>query len=168
LHKTVRIQSHFWERETGLLDSGEGKSRTKKGSRVLKNSYSRGSFCCDFSGGHSHPVVQRSVPFAVHGTARQSHLQYMGVPFTVHGTVRQSYLQYMGLRRALLTFASIELVFKATDPDGLILYNGYATDGTGDFISVALRNGTLEYRFDLGTGPAIIRYIHTGAALPEK
>jgi len=92
----------------------------------------------------------------------------MGVPFTVHGTVRQSYLQYMGLRRALLTFASIELVFKATDPDGLILYNGYATDGTGDFISVALRNGTLEYRFDLGTGPAIIRYIHTGAALPEK
>jgi len=70
----------------------------------------------------------------------------------------QSYLQYLGLRRALLAFANIELVFKATDPDGLILYNGYATDGTGDFISLALRNGTLEYRFDLGTGPAIIRY----------
>ena len=69
-----------------------------------------------------------------------------------------SYLQYIGLRRALLAFANIELVFKATDPDGLILYNGYATDGTGDFISLALRNGTLEYRFDLGTGPAVIRY----------
>jgi len=46
------------------------------------------------------------------------------------------------------------------DPDGLILYNGYNTDGTGDFISLALRNGTLEYRFDLGTGPAVIRYVH--------
>ena len=69
----------------------------------------------------------------------------------------QSYLQYIGLRRALLAFANIELVFKATDPDGLILYNGYATDGTGDFISLALRNGSLEYRFDLGTGPAVIR-----------
>jgi len=63
----------------------------------------------------------------------------------------------LGLRRALLAFANIELVFKAADPDGLILYNGYNTDGTGDFISLALRNGTLEYRFDLGTGPAIIR-----------
>jgi len=72
----------------------------------------------------------------------------------------QSYLQYFGLGRSLLTFANIVLVFKATDPDGLILYNGYDTDGSGDFISLALRNGTLEYRFDLGTGPAIVRYIH--------
>jgi len=70
----------------------------------------------------------------------------------------QSYLQYIGLRRALLAFANIELVFKATHPDGVIFYNGYATDGSGDFISLALRNGTLEYRFDLGTGPAVIRY----------
>jgi len=73
-----------------------------------------------------------------------------------------SYLQYLGLRRALLAFANIEIVFKATDPDGLILYNGYNTDGSGDFISLALRNGTLEYRFDLGTGPAVIRYIQGG------
>jgi len=77
----------------------------------------------------------------------------------------QSYLQYMGMRRALLAFAHIQLVFKATDPDGLILYNGYATDGTGDFISLALRNGTLEYRFDLGTGPAVIRYTQLASCL---
>ena len=89
----------------------------------------------------------------------QSYLRYLvGGQSYLQCLVRgQSYLQYLGLRRALLAFANIELVFKAADPDGLILYNGYNTDGTGDFISLALRNGTLEYRFDLGTGPAIIR-----------
>jgi len=70
-----------------------------------------------------------------------------------------SYLQYIGLRRTVMSFSEIEVVFKTTDPDGLILYNGYSTDGTGDFISLALQNGTVEYRYDLGTGPAIIRSI---------
>jgi len=68
-----------------------------------------------------------------------------------------SYLQYMGLRRSLLNYANIEMVFRPTDPDGLLLYDGYATDGTGDFLSLALRNATVEFRFDLGTGPAVIR-----------
>jgi hypothetical protein len=65
----------------------------------------------------------------------------------------------MGLRRSLLTYANIEMVFRPSEADGLLLYNGYATDGTGDFISLALRNGTVEFRFDLGTGPAVIRLV---------
>lgn len=69
-----------------------------------------------------------------------------------------SYLQFVGLRRSVLSFSEIEIVFKAVDPNGLLLYNGYSTDGTGDFISAAITNSTVEYRFDLGTGPAIIRF----------
>ena len=69
-----------------------------------------------------------------------------------------SYLQYIGLRRTVLSYAEIEVVFKSEDPDGLIIYNGYTTDRSGDFISLALVNGYMEFRFDLGTGPAIIRY----------
>ena len=68
-----------------------------------------------------------------------------------------SYLQYIGLRRTVLSFTEIEFVFKADDPDGLLMYNGYTSDRSGDFISLGLVNGFLEYRFDLGTGPAIIR-----------
>lgn len=68
-----------------------------------------------------------------------------------------SFLQYPGLRRTILTFAEIDVVFKPTDSDGLLLYNGYSTDRSGDFLSLALRGGYLEYRFDLGTGPATIR-----------
>lgn len=59
----------------------------------------------------------------------------------------------------MLMYANLEMVFRPTNPDGLLLYNGYATDGTGDFISLALRNGTVEFRFDLGTGPAIMRLV---------
>ncbi len=57
----------------------------------------------------------------------------------------------------MLSFTEIELVFKTEDRSGLIIYNGYTTDRSGDFISLAMVDGYLEYRFDLGTGPAIIR-----------
>lgn len=68
-----------------------------------------------------------------------------------------SYLEFPGLGRSALLFMEIELVFKATKADGTILYNGYKQDRSGDFISLALHGGFLEFRFDLGTGPAILR-----------
>lgn len=40
---------------------------------------------------------------------------------------------------------------------GLILYNGHKPDGSGDFISFGLRNGIPEFRFDVGSGAAVIR-----------
>ena len=69
-----------------------------------------------------------------------------------------SYLRFAGLSRSVLTSYSIEVVFLPTSGDGLLLYNGYSTDRTGDFLSLTLRNGFPEYCFDLGTGPAIVRY----------
>lgn len=68
-----------------------------------------------------------------------------------------SYLEYKGLGRSSLLFLEIELVIKPTKPNGLILYNGYTKDRQGDFISLAMVQGRLEFRFDLGTGPAILR-----------
>lgn len=68
-----------------------------------------------------------------------------------------SYLEFKGLGRTALLFLEIELVVKSTKPNGLILYNGYTLDRSGDFISLALHDAFVEFRFDLGTGPAIIR-----------
>ena len=68
-----------------------------------------------------------------------------------------SYLQFLGLRRTVLMFTEIEIVFKPSDKDGLLLYNGYRTDRTGDYIALSLRGGFLEFRFNLGTGPALLR-----------
>lgn len=45
----------------------------------------------------------------------------------------------------------------ANDSNGLIFYNGQKSDGKGDFISLSLNSGYLEFRYDLGKGPATIR-----------
>lgn len=39
----------------------------------------------------------------------------------------------------------------------MILYNGQTPGGSGDFFSFGLRNGIPEFRFDVGSGAAIIR-----------
>lgn len=52
---------------------------------------------------------------------------------------------------------TMEVVFLAKSPSGMIFYNGQKTDGKGDFISLALHDGYLEYRYDLGKGAAVIK-----------
>jgi len=73
-----------------------------------------------------------------------------------------SFLQLIGLQRTVLSFTEIEMIIKPTDPNGLMFYNGYAKDRTGDFISLALNDGYVEYRFDLGTGAAFVRSCEEG------
>ena len=69
-----------------------------------------------------------------------------------------SYLEFEGLGRSSLLFLEVELVIKPVKANGVILYNGYRQDRQGDFLSLAMVQGHLEFRFDLGTGPAILRY----------
>ena len=40
---------------------------------------------------------------------------------------------------------------------GLLLFNGEYEDGRGDFLSLGLSGGAMEFRFDTGSGPTIIR-----------
>uniref|UniRef100_A0A7N6B1A6 Agrin n=1 Tax=Anabas testudineus TaxID=64144 RepID=A0A7N6B1A6_ANATE len=71
-----------------------------------------------------------------------------------------SYLQLKGLHlygHDLRQKLSMTVVLMANDSNGLIFYNGQKSDGKGDFISLSLNNGILEFRYDLGKGPATIR-----------
>ena len=68
-----------------------------------------------------------------------------------------SFLQFVGLQRSVLSFTEVEIIIKPTAGDGLIFYNGYVKRPSGDFISLALKDGYVEFRFDLGTGPAYVR-----------
>ncbi|KAM7030447.1 LOW QUALITY PROTEIN: agrin [Acridotheres tristis] len=71
-----------------------------------------------------------------------------------------SYLELNGLQSFvpdLQDRMSMELVFLAKKPDGMIFYNGQKSDGKGDFVSLALHQGHLEYRYDLGKGAAVLR-----------
>ncbi|XP_074109510.1 agrin isoform X2 [Cotesia typhae] len=51
---------------------------------------------------------------------------------------------------------SIEIWFLTRATDGLLLYNGQLNNGRGDFISLNLANGKLEFKFNLGSGIANI------------
>ncbi|KAJ7306392.1 hypothetical protein JRQ81_009738 [Phrynocephalus forsythii] len=71
-----------------------------------------------------------------------------------------SYLALNGLQTFvpdLQNKMNMEVVFLAKNPSGMIFYNGQKTDGKGDFVSLALHDGHLEYRYDLGKGAAVIR-----------
>ncbi|XP_047726297.1 agrin isoform X3 [Prionailurus viverrinus] len=71
-----------------------------------------------------------------------------------------SYLELEGLHtfaRDLGEKMALEVVFLARGPSGLLLYNGQKTDGKGDFVSLALHDRFLEFRYDLGKGAAVIR-----------
>lgn len=47
------------------------------------------------------------------------------------------------------------MVFKANGNNGILLYSGH--DDHGDYISLSLNMGYVEFMFDLGSGTAILR-----------
>ncbi|XP_037502808.1 pikachurin-like [Rhipicephalus sanguineus] len=51
----------------------------------------------------------------------------------------------------------VQITFKPEKDHGLLLYNGQQEDGSGDFISVGLTNGYVEFRFELGSGVGYLR-----------
>lgn len=68
-----------------------------------------------------------------------------------------SFLRHPGLGAQALIWLELELVIRPTAPEGLVLYNGDRNDGQGDFMSIFLNQGYLEFAFDLGNGIVIAR-----------
>uniref|UniRef100_A0A673LLL6 Agrin n=1 Tax=Sinocyclocheilus rhinocerous TaxID=307959 RepID=A0A673LLL6_9TELE len=53
---------------------------------------------------------------------------------------------------------SMTVVLLANDSKGMIFYNGQKTDGKGDFISLSLNDGILEFRYDLALSIVIFKW----------
>ncbi|XP_017763694.1 PREDICTED: agrin-like [Eufriesea mexicana] len=51
---------------------------------------------------------------------------------------------------------SVEVEFKTYADNGIILYNQQKSDGTGDFVSLAIVDGHIQFRYNLGNGPVIL------------
>uniref|UniRef100_A0A8C4RXC5 EGF like, fibronectin type III and laminin G domains n=1 Tax=Erpetoichthys calabaricus TaxID=27687 RepID=A0A8C4RXC5_ERPCA len=66
-----------------------------------------------------------------------------------------SHMTFEPLKNSYQSF-QITLEFKAETEDGLLLYCGENEHGRGDFISLAIIRGKLQFRFNCGTGAAII------------
>ena len=74
-----------------------------------------------------------------------------------------SYMSFQPLRDVYLDL-DILLSFRPEATDGVLLYNGQYTNGRqdgrtdrGDFVCFGLNGAYPEFRFDVGSGPAIIR-----------
>lgn len=68
-----------------------------------------------------------------------------------------SYLIYTSLGKKLEKSFSISLVLKPKSTTGLILFSGQHDTKLGDFVSLALKDGKVEYMFDCGSGPVLLR-----------
>uniref|UniRef100_A0A8B9PJM4 Pikachurin n=1 Tax=Apteryx owenii TaxID=8824 RepID=A0A8B9PJM4_APTOW len=66
-----------------------------------------------------------------------------------------SYITFEPLKNSYQTF-QITLEFRAESEDGLLLYCGENEHGRGDFMSLAIIRRNLQFRFNCGTGVAII------------
>ncbi|XP_061623955.1 pikachurin isoform X3 [Phyllopteryx taeniolatus] len=54
-----------------------------------------------------------------------------------------------------LSFMEFEMTFRPSAPDGTLLYSD--DDGSGDFLAINLLDGYVEFRFDCGSGGAVLR-----------
>ncbi|RZF33915.1 hypothetical protein LSTR_LSTR012257 [Laodelphax striatellus] len=54
---------------------------------------------------------------------------------------------------------SLEIEFKTYANNGILFYNQQHADGTGDFVSLAIVDGFIEFRYNLGNGPVIIKSV---------
>lgn len=86
----------------------------------------------------------------------------MLLPVTVDRTLREvvipdfdgdAYLELPTLENVGYSLA-LEIWFLTRSPDGVLLYNGQL--GGGDFITLNLRNGRVEFSYNLGSGLATL------------
>ncbi|KAJ8360629.1 hypothetical protein SKAU_G00171540 [Synaphobranchus kaupii] len=82
-------------------------------------------------------VHERVVPYFT-----QTPLSYLALP-----TIKNSYRAF-----------NIKITFRPDTTDGMIVYNGQRKTTGADFISLGLVGGRPEFRFDVGSGMATIRY----------
>lgn len=83
----------------------------------------------------SSPTPETVVQFS------QQPLSYVALP-----TLHNSYQKF-----------EIELSIKPESLDGLILFNGQDSESTSrDYVSLGLKDGYVEYRFELGGGPMVV------------
>ena len=55
---------------------------------------------------------------------------------------------------------TVEMEFMTKSDNGMLFYNGDNSEIDGDFISLNFKDGFLEFRYDLGSGPAEIRWVN--------
>lgn len=54
----------------------------------------------------------------------------------------------------------IDVQLKTLTSDGVVFYAAQKEDGSGDYVALVLNDGFIEFRFELGSGPVVMRSDH--------
>lgn len=76
-------------------------------------------------------------------------------PYEIPSFSGSSYLEVKKIKA--YNKVQVEMEFRTFTDSGILLYSQQQKDGSGDFLSLALVNGFVEFRYNLGSGPALIR-----------
>ncbi|XP_071487566.1 pikachurin-like [Diadema antillarum] len=67
-----------------------------------------------------------------------------------------SHIAFDSLGNKHLSFLQMEVIFKPREPSGILIYSG-SDSGDGDFFSITLEDHYINFKFDCGSGPAVLR-----------
>ena len=67
--------------------------------------------------------------------------------FIVPAFAGMSYIQLKGIQKAEKKLL-IDIEFRSQTADGILLYTGQNLDGSGDFISLSLKDSYVEFRLE--------------------
>ncbi|XP_050735962.1 pikachurin-like [Eriocheir sinensis] len=68
-----------------------------------------------------------------------------------------SHLVFPALGGSVLSWLEVEVVFRMASTEGVLLYEGHRSDGTGDFIALTLARAHILFTIDLGSGALTLR-----------
>ena len=127
----------------------------KQGEGCYPGVCGHGSRCTETSGG----VAECHCPFGRTGARCDRDLR-ITEPRLPGG--QSAFIAYSTPTNILSTFKvvlKIKPSSAAIDQDGLLIYSGQSEDGAGDFVAVTLRNKSVEFTFDTGSGAATLRSV---------
>ncbi|XP_062598285.1 basement membrane-specific heparan sulfate proteoglycan core protein-like, partial [Saccostrea cucullata] len=106
-----------------------------------------GGRCRDVAGGHQCICPMGRIGSGCSQTVQVLYPQFNGSSFSSYDPIRNARFQM-----------KIEMEIKPQSLDnGLVLYSGQNEDGSGDYVVILIKDGYLEFRYNTGSGPAVMK-----------
>nr|XP_054765357.1 pikachurin-like [Lytechinus pictus] len=92
-------------------------------------------------------------PLGTHGSVCEDVIEIHTPSFN---SSHSSHIAHDTLGKKHLSFLQMEIIFKPKEPSGILIYSG-TESREGDFFSITLDENYIGFKFDCGSGPAVLR-----------
>ncbi|XP_063241894.1 basement membrane-specific heparan sulfate proteoglycan core protein isoform X7 [Bacillus rossius redtenbacheri] len=133
--------AYSWSKQGGTLRAG-ATARSEKLTITDVRGQDAGTYVCTAQ----NENMKMDIPTVLVVTGVVPYFAQAPTSYMVFPTLPDGYLEF-----------DITVSFKPESANGLILYNAEKKGKEGDFVSLGLNNSYVEYRFDVGRSPVLIR-----------